>query len=65
MNFDFIHDKARCVFCGACAAVCPVRALVLRNETTLDFDAKLCTGCQACAQVCPMDACEVQKEAAR
>ena len=60
-RFDFIHVKARCVFCGACTAVCPVRALVLLNEKTLNFDPALCTGCLACRQVCPMDACRVRK----
>ncbi len=64
-RFAFIHDKTRCVFCGACAAVCPVRALVLRNEEALAFDPTLCTGCLACQQVCPMDACRVRKESTR
>ena len=64
-RFAFIRDPARCVFCGACAAVCPVRALILRNESALDFDSTLCTGCLACAQVCPMNACDVQKGADR
>ena len=62
-RFAFIHDPARCVFCGTCTAVCPVRALVLRNEKMLAFARRTCTGCLACQKVCPMNACRISKKA--
>ena len=59
-----IHwDKDKCVLCGQCAAVCPVRALELKafrnsfyginQRTTLKNS---CIGCGMCTLVCPNNA---------
>ncbi|MDO8536546.1 MAG: DUF362 domain-containing protein [Candidatus Omnitrophota bacterium] len=41
----------RCVACGACVAVCPVNALILKEKISLDTTK--CIGCANCVGVCP------------
>lgn len=53
-------DYAKCIGCGACARVCPEKAIVMvsenggkpRPETDYDF----CKGCGLCASECPVKA---------
>lgn len=55
-----VLDKGRA--CGACAEVCPTRALVMRpygeadaGLTAPDFDEQYCIGCGACLVACPAE----------
>ena len=43
-----------CVSCGACAAVCPVRAIDKGDPKQVDSEA--CISCMRCISVCPQDA---------
>ena len=47
----------RCTGCGACAEVCPVRAITLPEAgdkpVEPHVDSLACTGCGACVSVCP------------
>ena len=43
-----------CVSCGACAALCPVRAIDKNDPRQVDGDA--CVSCMRCIAVCPRDA---------
>ena len=44
-----------CINCGACAANCPVEAIVEGDEHFV-IDADACIDCGACASGCPVEA---------
>ncbi len=44
-------DRARCTGCGTCAALCPERAITLRDGKAEIGDA--CESCQRCVGFCP------------
>lgn len=52
-----IWDEDNCTQCGACTAVCPSGALVMkRPEMTVSFDGDKCVVCQICILACPVKA---------
>ena len=54
---DFFYIPARCIGCGACAAVCPVGVHRLENGVHL-LDRERCTRCMRCTSVCVAKALE-------
>ena len=44
-----------CIACGACAAECPVEAII-EGEGKFEIDADKCIECGACADACPVGA---------
>lgn len=44
-----------CINCGACAAGCPVEAIV-EGDNQYVIDAEKCIDCGACAAGCPVEA---------
>ena len=46
-----------CIACGACAAGCPVGAIV-EGDGKYVIDADTCIDCGACAEQCPVGAIE-------
>ena len=44
----------KCVFCGRCAAVCPVGAIDRKVPNETDHD--ICITCMACIHICPQNA---------
>lgn len=45
-----------CTHCGACAAICPRKALFVDESTGLVLaNREACTGCHACEKVCKED----------
>ena len=48
-------DEALCTGCGTCIAVCPVKAIELRDDRA-HVNTALCTACGACADACPQGA---------
>ncbi len=44
-----------CIKCGACAAGCPVEAIV-EGDDQFVIDADTCIDCGACAGTCPVEA---------
>lgn len=50
------HATEDCVSCGACAALCPVRAIDKDDPRQVDGEA--CISCMRCVSVCPQNACE-------
>ena len=47
------------IFCGACAAVCPVKAIHAGNNE-LSIDRTICVGCLCCHEMCPTGAMAVK-----
>lgn len=50
-----LHDMKKCVGCGGCVAVCPQKAVTLRDGKAA-VDRTLCRGCGKCVDVCPVGA---------
>ena len=48
-----LHDKKKCIGCGACIAVCPTGAYSLRDGKAV-VDRTVCRGCGSCVSVCPV-----------
>ena len=49
-----------CVDCGACTAVCTVRALSIDPKTyKLKFNKEKCILCEQCVQACPLGVIEI------
>ena len=48
------HATEDCVSCGACAALCPVRAIDKDDPRQVDGEA--CISCMRCVSVCPQNA---------
>ncbi len=52
-------DEEKCIGCGACAEVCPPKAIdieVAQDKTALKFWYSKCIGCGSCKDVCPPEA---------
>ncbi len=47
-------DEDECTYCGACALICPDRALTVENGPPL-LDQEACQGCQKCSSICPVE----------
>lgn len=58
---QLLDYAARCVHCGACAAVCPVGAHTV-DAGVHRFDRARCAGCGACAAACPAEALQLDGE---
>jgi pyruvate formate lyase activating enzyme len=55
---EIFYNAERCVGCGKCIAVCPVKAIKMRDDK-VETDRKICTGCGACVEACPEEAREL------
>lgn len=49
-------DDEKCVDCGACVSLCPVKAICIENDWSVGIDNDLCIGCGFCTGSCPMRA---------
>ncbi|NYT00345.1 MAG: 4Fe-4S dicluster domain-containing protein [Methanocellales archaeon] len=54
-----IVNKNKCLYCGACVAVCPVSAIEL-IDTWIEINED-CNDCGICAKICPVGALEELK----
>lgn len=52
-------DEELCIDCGACVSLCPVRAISVEDDWTIDVDDKECVGCKLCTYSCPTKAIKV------
>ena len=50
------RDEEKCVDCGACISLCPVKAICIQNDWSVDVDNDLCIACGFCIDSCPMKA---------
>ncbi len=50
---SYYIDPERCAGCGACARVCPVKAVSGQKKKPHIIDQKICIKCGACLSACP------------
>jgi ferredoxin len=57
-------DKDICFNCGACVSICPVEAITVAEDKSINFDQEKCVGstCSACIEACPARAIKSVKE---
>jgi L-aspartate semialdehyde sulfurtransferase ferredoxin len=48
-------DSEKCFSCGSCVALCPVEAISIAEDSTVQFDKEKCVGstCSVCVDACP------------
>jgi len=51
-------DYEKCFSCGSCVALCPVEAISIDSDSTVNFDKEKCVGstCSICVDACPVKA---------
>ena len=49
-------DDEKCIDCGACLSLCPVKAITVEDDWSIDVDDQLCIGCGFCTFSCPTKA---------
>jgi Na+-translocating ferredoxin:NAD+ oxidoreductase RNF subunit RnfB len=51
-------DTARCFSCGSCVALCPVEAISVTEDLSIQFNKEKCVGsvCNICVDACPVRA---------
>lgn len=58
---EVTRDKAKCIHCGACTAVCPTGALFIkRPEMQVMFEKNKCSVCELCLRGCMTRAMKIQ-----
>jgi L-aspartate semialdehyde sulfurtransferase ferredoxin len=57
-------DNEKCFSCGSCIALCPVEAISLAKDSTVQFDKEKCVGstCSICVDSCPVRAIKSIKQ---
>lgn len=57
-------DSEKCFSCGSCVALCPVEAITLAPDSTVQFDKVRCMGstCSICVDACPARAIKSIKQ---
>jgi len=57
-------DSDKCFNCGSCIALCPVEAISLTKDSTVQFDKERCVGstCSVCVDACPARAIKSIKQ---
>jgi MinD superfamily P-loop ATPase len=57
-------DQEKCFDCGACVSLCPVEAIIVDEDFSVNFDKKKCVGstCSACVEACPAGAIKSVKQ---
>lgn len=57
-------NSEKCFSCGSCIALCPVEAISLAKDSTVQFDKEKCVGstCSVCVDACPTRAIKSIKQ---
>lgn len=53
------NNSNKCLYCGACAGVCPTQAITLK-DTRISIDETKCISCGACVKICPVGAMKLE-----
>ena len=51
---DFEINKDRCIKCGHCFMVCPVKAIIWEKKKYPHIDKSICIKCKSCVSNCPV-----------
>ena len=56
-------NSEKCFSCGSCVALCPVEAIQLTKDSTVEFNKEKCLGntCSICVDACPARAIKSAK----
>ncbi|MHC1567657.1 MAG: 4Fe-4S binding protein [Candidatus Syntropharchaeia archaeon] len=49
-------DEDRCISCGACISLCPIKVFSFDDEWKLKIEEKKCIQCKICIPACPFGA---------
>lgn len=52
-------DEDKCVDCGECISLCPVEAITMEGDWTVELDDQKCIGCGFCTTSCPTKAIKI------
>jgi len=57
-------DAEKCFSCGSCMALCPVEAISIDKDCSVQFDKEKCVGstCSVCVDACPARAIKSVKQ---
>jgi L-aspartate semialdehyde sulfurtransferase ferredoxin len=57
-------DMEKCISCGSCVTLCPVEAIKLADDLSVEFNKEKCVGstCSACVDACPARAIKSVKQ---
>jgi Pyruvate/2-oxoacid:ferredoxin oxidoreductase delta subunit len=57
-------DAEKCFSCGSCVALCPVEAISIDKDSSVNFDKEKCVGstCSVCVDACPARAIKSVKQ---
>ena len=57
-------DEEKCFSCGSCVALCPVEAISIDKDSSIQFDKEKCVGstCSICVDACPARAIKSVKQ---
>jgi ferredoxin len=57
-------DTEKCFSCGSCVSLCPVEAISIAKDFTVQFDKEKCVGstCSICVDACPARAIKSIKQ---
>lgn len=52
-------DDEKCMDCGECISLCPVEAITMERDWTVEVDDQKCIGCGFCTSSCPTKAIKI------
>jgi NAD-dependent dihydropyrimidine dehydrogenase PreA subunit len=52
-------DEDKCMDCGECISLCPVEAIKMEEDWTVELDNQKCIGCGFCTTSCPTKAIKI------
>jgi L-aspartate semialdehyde sulfurtransferase ferredoxin len=52
-------DEEKCMDCGECISLCPVEAIKMEEDWTVELDNQKCIGCGFCTTSCPTKAIKI------
>jgi len=52
-------DEEKCMDCGECISLCPVNAIKMEDDWTVELDNQKCIGCGFCTTSCPTKAIKI------